>query len=339
MKRPLFALALLCLPAMAQDPQPPGASTPTTASASTSPASQVVGVPWNPDLLPAPNSAAVRTGDRVRASTIATPISNDIPIARVSCDWSHFAPDDPLVFPDMPGRSHLHMFWGNTGVNATTKNFRSDRSTCHGGAANSTGYWIAALIDTRDGRPLVPDNIFNYYKGGYEGVRPADFKAWPAGLRILAGNAASTQAQPVWARQHRWSCTGVEGLHGAIPANCTPGGELVFEIVFPQCWDGVNLDSPDHKSHMAYPTGRGCPRTHPHAIPEIRYVVFFRTPDTGSSTLRLSSDTPGAPAGVSAHADWWDGWDQRWVQHLVTNCHNQKRDCGTNLLGGGLTLY
>ena len=27
--------------------------------------------------------------------------------------------------------------------------------------------------------------------------------------------------------------------------------------MFPQCWDGVNLDAPDHKSHMAYGWGQG----------------------------------------------------------------------------------
>lgn len=299
----------------------------------------MVGVPWNPDLLPAPNTSAYVSGDRVRASSIATPVSRDIPIARVRCEWSHFGANDPLVFPGAQDASHLHMFWGNTTTDHSTTNFRSDTSSCTGGAANSTGYWIAALIDTRDGRPLVPDTIFNYYKGGYLGVRPEDFRPWPQGLRMLAGDAMNDRIPESWARRYRWSCSGVSGQHGSIPAGCTPGGELIFEIAFPQCWDGKNLDAPDHKSHMAYANGRGCPASHPHAIPEITYVVFFRTPQTGSSTLRLSSDRPGAPAGTSAHADWWDGWDPKWVQHLISSCHNQNRDCGTNLLGGGLTLY
>ncbi len=112
----------------------------------------------------------------------------------------------------------------------------------------------------------------------------------------------------------------------------------MFEIEFPQCWDGRNLDSPDHKSHMRYASG-GCPASHPVAMPEITYAVMFRVPSTGVGTLRLSSDQPNAAPGTSGHADWWDGWDQPRVQHLITNCHNQRRDCGTNLLGGGLALY
>ncbi len=32
------------------------------------------------------------------------------------------------------------------------------------------------------------------------------------------------------------------------------GGGLEIRVNFPMCWDGVNLDTPDHKSHVAYPT-------------------------------------------------------------------------------------
>jgi hypothetical protein len=51
-----------------------------------------------------------------------------------------------------------------------------------------------------------------------------------------------------------------------------------------RCWDGVNLDSPDHKSHVAYPTngpalfsgtgtGGACPSTHPVKIPQVMLEV------------------------------------------------------------------
>lgn len=48
--------------------------------------------------------------------------------------------------------------------------------------------------------------------------------------------------------------------------NCPNG--MRAQVNFPSCWDGVNLDSPDHKSHMAFasggPNGGGdCPASHP----------------------------------------------------------------------------
>jgi hypothetical protein len=44
-----------------------------------------------------------------------------------------------------------------------------------------------------------------------------------------------------------------------------------------RCWDGKNLDSPDHKSHMAYPTGNNCPSTHPVRVPQILYETAWDT--------------------------------------------------------------
>ena len=45
-----------------------------------------------------------------------------------------------------------------------------------------------------------------------------------------------------------------------------PGG-MRAQVYFPSCWDGVNLDSPDHKSHVSYPIGLyndgACPPSHP----------------------------------------------------------------------------
>ena len=38
-----------------------------------------------------------------------------------------------------------------------------------------------------------------------------------------------------------------------LPNKTCPDG-LRAQVFFPSCWDGVNLDSADHKSHMAYPT-------------------------------------------------------------------------------------
>jgi len=49
------------------------------------------------------------------------------------------------------------------------------------------------------------------------------------------------------------------------------------------CWDGVNTDSPDHKSHVAYPVngsferGSPCPDSHPVKLPQLFYEVMWDT--------------------------------------------------------------
>jgi len=54
-------------------------------------------------------------------------------------------------------------------------------------------------------------------------------------------------------------------------------------ITFPSCWDGKNLDSPDHRSHMAYSPGGAvlanakCPATHPIRVPQLMYEMQWDT--------------------------------------------------------------
>ena len=86
---------------------------------------------------------------------------------RISCEFSHFAYDDPLVAPNDPGAAHLHMFFGNTDVNAysTFSSLRdTGSSTCNGQELNRTGYWVPAMIDG-DGNARIPERIVVYYKG------------------------------------------------------------------------------------------------------------------------------------------------------------------------------
>jgi hypothetical protein len=58
---------------------------------------------------------------------------------------------------------------------------------------------------------------------------------------------------------------------------------IMVNVRFPTCWDGVNLDSPDHMSHVAYPssgtfeTSGPCPASHPVKIPQLFYEVIFDT--------------------------------------------------------------
>jgi len=75
------------------------------------------------------------------------------------------------------------------------------------------------------------------------------------------------------------------------------GGGIRAQVTFPTCWDGVNVDSPDHQSHVAYATipfepyaepvvsrpytpelQRGkCPETHPVHLPQLMYEIMYDT--------------------------------------------------------------
>jgi hypothetical protein len=263
------------------------------------------------------------------------------------------------VFPGQPGKSHLHLFFGNTGVDANSTAaslFSSGNSTCRGGTINRSSYWVPALIDTRTGVPLAPLFESNFYYKTGTAVAPSALAELPVGLRMIAGDAKGTPANP--STGALYSCvwpTGNSNWSNSIQRDC-PGGSgawLIVGVDFPQCWDGVNLDSPDHKSHMAQPVGGGpdgrdfannhmvCPATHPVALPAIAYQILYAVPKTGDTAFwRLASDNYDAsqPAGFSGHGDYFMAWKPEIVKTWTQRCDREQKDCHSHLLGDGRAM-
>jgi len=121
-----------------------------------------------------------------------------------------------------------------------------------------------------------------------------------------------------------WFCRHKGGERAAsIPPTCPSGNHLVMEVIFPDCWDGQNLDSVDHRSHMAY--GRsigGCPASHPVQVPQLKLALDY--PVDGIKKAVFSSGGP-----ETAHADFFNTWDQAALQRLVQACINVNGHCGT----------
>jgi len=264
-------------------------------------------------------------------------VSDGVGAFRTRCDYSHMLWDDPIVYPNQPGKAHLHTFFGNTDVDAysTQDSVRtSGNSTCRGGIANRSSYWVPALIDAA-GKPVAPEAIDVYYKSGYLGIAPTEIQTFPSGLRVIAGSAKASGPQ-----EHAyWGCHQNYIGHPSTIPQCQKGDNLLMVVEFPQCWDGVNLDSADHMSHMAYPKGGKCPSTHPVAIPLISFNVLYPVRDVKG--WRLSSDMYDAskPGGYSAHGDWFEGWDSDIAKTYVENCVRKGVDCHSHLLGDGRTIF
>jgi hypothetical protein len=276
--------------------------------------------------------------------------SSDIGAFRTGCQATKFAFDDPIVYPGQPGKSHLHTFFGNTGIDAystATSLSTTGNSTCRGGTINRSSYWVPSMIDTRTGAPLSPMFESNfYYKTGYA-LPPGAITEVPLGLRMIAGDPKGNPSAPSSAAIYAcvWN-GGNSDWSSSIPTNC-PGGDgswLIMGVDFPQCWDGVNLDSPDHKSHMTNPvnvkannTGN-CPTTHPVALPQIAYQILYQVKVTGETKYwRLSSDNYDAskPAGYSGHGDYFMAWKPEIVKVWTQKCDREQKDCHSHLLGDG----
>lgn len=281
------------------------------------------------------------SGMEIRSTSERPNPNQDVGAFRTSCMFSHMNYDDPIVYPGQPGKAHLHAYFGNVAVDAasTEASIRnSGNSTCRGGIANRSAYWVPAVID-RDGTPIKPESAQIYYKTGYNGIAPSAVKVFPQGLRMIAGNAkASTKEQNDGGY---WGCETYVGHTGNIPS-CAAGDQVVMFVTFPQCWNGRDLDSPDHKSHMAYTSRGACPSTHPVAIPEISFNIYYKVPPgSNSAQWRLSSDMydQSIPGGFSAHGDWFEGWDRQVAETFVTRCLQTSSDCHSHLLGDGRMIY
>lgn len=301
--------------------------------------------PHNHGLAPHVNTA-FNMVPLVGSNTVDIKVATSQPIAggvetafRTQCRASHMSNDDPIVYPNQQGASHHHTIYGNTSVryDSDLDNLPNEgNSTCNGGIANRTGYWVPSLIDTRESRPIVPWFINIYYKAGFSG----DIKPFPVGLRMVAGRMEATPDDPQDEQQEivRYMCNEVyTGRQNHFPATCS--GDLLMMIQFPSCWDGVNLDSPNHKSHMAYPNGGSCPSTHPVKLPKVTQNVHWRVDDI--KHFKLSSDAydPKKPGGYSGHSDWVLGWDPAIMKSIIDKCLNSGKNCGQNLLGNGQELY
>jgi len=79
-----------------------------------------------------------------------------------------------------------------------------------------------------------------------------------------------------------------------------------------RCWDGKNLDSPNHKDHVAYPSAGpsnflstgNCPASHPVKIPQLMLEVRFCPPSypTNPSSF-FSPRIPTHPSSLSQRKD------------------------------------
>jgi Domain of unknown function (DUF1996) len=238
----------------------------------------------------------------------------------IECDFHHQRRDDPIVHPHHVGMSHLHAFFGNTSTNAhsTWISLRRAGTNCNN-KSDKAAYWIPALYQNGRLRQAIAGHF--YYRGVHRSLGAV--KAYPPGLKIVAGNAAARRPQST--RVVAWSCQGSSGTGRATIRDCGRGGHVKALIKFPSCWDGRRKDSVNHKSHMHYATRlgggrRGCPRTHPVPVPELTMAIVF--PIRNGYGVRLAS----GPAS-SRHGDFFNAWNQTILKRLIRNCIRANREC------------
>ena len=224
----------------------------------------------------------------------------------LSCGFTHQAPEDPIVFPGVQNASHMHDFFGSTttGFASTLASMTSSATTCDN-LSDHSGYWAPSLV-APNGTIVQPLSTSVYYW-----ARVTTVTAIPDDFRMIAGGDTRNL------RASGYACAGGTPV-SSVPLNC--GADwLKAVIVFPSCWDGVNLDSADHRSHVAYPTGKGCPAGFPVSIPKVVFHVRYGLHD-GTGYYASSDAKAGMTNGMSMHADVWSDWNTTVEAGLVQSC-------------------
>jgi len=309
-----------------------------------------------------PPSAAGRSTVRVDSVTpITSSNSGGEPGSfRSRCDYSHMNYDDAVLYRNQPGRAHLHTYFGNTRTTASSTSnslLNSGNSTCSGGTFNRSAYWVPSIIDTSNGRPIRPNDdrseynsdLEIYYKLGYQGIGYQDVRPFPNGLQMIAGNA-SNATSPTPGSHTKFYCETSDfwSRFGSLPESssipsCQRNYFVVMTIDFPQCWDGVNLTTPNGRSHLTYgtwapgysPTTTGCPSSHPVGIPSVKMIVRWKVETNGTSTWKLASDNySNGPGGYSGHADYIFAWEETAFPTVKRRCYEALLDCHYQLGDG-----
>ena len=277
--------------------------------------------------------------------------------------------DDPLVMPGKPGKSHLHQSWGNAEFSAATtfETLRQSATTdCNNSpySLNRSLYWMPALVNDK-AQAIQPNLVVVYYKQWSSDSGPCTPGAsnfvgkcvgLPNKIRFIFGWNASNPTAKV--QGATWFCSGngkhFTNLDDVFANGCKAGDTLTANTMGPNCWDGKYLDTPDHRSHMAYAgyDKRGryyCPASHPYTIPQeenkAQWTVtedMYAATAEGSyvSRIKLASDEllPGGRPGETLHADYMEGWVWEAKKLWFDNCIEKRLNCSSGVMGNGTKM-
>ncbi|MFJ7344279.1 DUF1996 domain-containing protein [Streptomyces sp. NPDC101110] len=266
-----------------------------------------------------------------------------------------FNSDNIIAAPGVTnGAHHFHDYVGNQGNNA----FASDQelakagTSCEDQGDKSSYYW--PVIRLQNG---AKEQDADKPGGGIEGnageiVTPKQVTltfvgnprekvtAMPRLLRIITGDAKSFVNGPANANAS-WSCTGFEDrqLKDKYPL-CPQGSDVVRTFKFQSCWDGRNIDSANHRTHVAFADAAGnCPsgfRPIPQLVQRIVYDVDAPSLQDGGRTTPLfavDSFPEQLHKPVTDHGDFINIFDEDLMGEMV-DCINDGRKCGAGADGG-----
>ncbi|KAJ5958402.1 uncharacterized protein N7479_005552 [Penicillium vulpinum] len=261
---------------------------------------------------------------------------------------------DPIVEPgEISSHAHAVHGAGGFGMSSNQAELRNSECTSCAVIEDKSAYWAPALffMHTNGSAELVNEvgGMLAYYL-----LYGQNVTAFPDDFRMLAGDPflrdftwpvpdppksewSGDQASQAALRQKalgfnclNYQATPEDSLHRHFMPNktfldehCTDG--IRFELMFPSCWNGKDVDSHDHKSHVAYPSlvmDGTCPEGFETRLVSLFYETIWDT-YAFKSVDGYFALANGDPTGYGYHGDFMQAWDEGVLQKAIETCTSE----------------
>jgi hypothetical protein len=178
-------------------------------------------------------------------------------------------------------------------------------------------------VGDNDGEIVEPESAtLKFIGGGAQNVT-----AMPVGLRVLYGDAKQSTNGPANARPS-WTCTGFEDRLTDLYPICPAGSKVERIHAFPNCWDGKNTDSANHRTHIVFANQQGkCPQGFKN-VPQLQVTLVYDVPQDvqqkGQYKVDAFAQEKHNPR--SDHDDFANVMSKKIMGRLV-NCVNSGKAC------------
>ncbi|EAW14810.1 DUF1996 domain-containing protein [Aspergillus clavatus NRRL 1] len=268
---------------------------------------------------------------------------------------------DPLMDPGRPS-SHVHTVHGSGAfsMSADAADLKASDCTSCAITQDKSAYWAPALYFMHEnGEAELVDEV-----GGmlvYYLLYGNNVTAFPDNFRMIAGdNLLRDFPWPVpdppkseWTGDQssqkalEQKAIGFNCLNYALTPEPSLGRHFLpnktyldehcpdgvrFELMFPSCWNGKDIDADDHKSHMAYPSlvmDGTCPEGYETRVVSLFYETIWNTYAFKDKEGYFAISN-GDPTGYGYHGDFMHGWEEGVLEQAVEQCTSssgQVEDC------------
>ncbi|WP_432042513.1 DUF1996 domain-containing protein [Streptomyces cadmiisoli] len=258
-----------------------------------------------------------------------------------------FNSDNIIVAPGVDnGAHHTHDYVGNQGNTAfsSDEDLANAATTCRNQADKSTYYWPVLRLqdgtqefDANDLGGGAEGNVGKILKASkaeikFVGNRTSKVVAMPKFLRIITGDAKAFTNGLANANTS-FSCTGFENRQVTDKyVLCPRGSQVVRTSNFQSCWDGQNIDSANHRSHVAFVGRDGRCANGFQAIPQlqVRLVYNVPAPTVQNGQVRNPYAVDGFPEQlhkpITDHNDFINVMSDS-LMNKVVKCINRGQRC------------